>query len=89
MAELNGVGRAKRGESWDHERRASTNNHERRAIRLCLLSGTSLSLVHLDYRWWQCRRCGWDPDDAVVWAWWSKLHHKNREELVRLSRRVA
>jgi hypothetical protein len=58
-------------------------------------------LMVLGYMYWQARRCGWDalspyisvdakgrrcdPTDGVAWRFWTALHYKTREELVRLS----
>jgi hypothetical protein len=63
--------------------------------------GEPVRLILLDYRYWQLRRCGWDlikpeysqtaagrpcdPYDSHVLYFWSRLHHKVRDKIVRMS----
>ena len=62
-----------------------TEKHKRRiAERMATRFGV-LSMRALDYRYWQCRRCGFDADRADVWAWWSSMHWMDRDIIVRLS----
>lgn len=58
-------------------------------------------LLALDVRYWQARRCGWDvtdkeyatnargevchPMDSLLWYWWTRLHYKQRGQLVSMS----
>lgn len=55
---------------------------ERMAIRCGLLTTKTL-----DYRYWQARRCGFDPNNAEVWEWWRRLHWMDRDLICRLSPR--
>lgn len=64
-------------------------------------AGQMPSLMVLDYRYWQARRCGWDmlgemlardpfgrpcdPHAGVTWHFWKGLHYKTRSQLVVLS----
>ncbi len=43
-------------------------------------------LKYISYRYWECRACGFDPDDVVQWEWFVKLHWAQRDELRRLHR---
>lgn len=63
--------------------------------------GQPVQLILLDYRYWQLRRCGWDllkpeysrtamgracePYDSHLLYFWSRLHHKTRDKIVRMS----
>jgi hypothetical protein len=40
-----------------------------------------------DMRWWECRRCGWDPR-GPAWAWFVELHIGARMELMTLSAKL-
>jgi hypothetical protein len=63
--------------------------------------GQMPSLMVLDYRYWQARRCGWDmlskelaidplgrpcdPHVGETWCFWKRQHYKHRAQLVTLS----
>jgi hypothetical protein len=60
--------------------------HQRAAIRMWLRSGRPLETRYLDYRYWQAKRCRFNPDRNDVWQWWSELHWRQRDEIAALSR---
>lgn len=67
--------------------RAHVEAEKRRRVaqRMCLRFGLAFCLRWSDYRYWQCRRCGFEPEVDVVWQWWTGLHWMDRATLVRLS----
>jgi len=71
-------------------------------MRTRFYKGHPVGLLAMDYRYWQLRRCGWDllsadyarnargepcdPQDSHLWWFWTRLHYRDREKLVLLSR---
>ena len=59
-------------------------------------------LMVLSYRYWQARRCGWDPlsplwaqdargskvdpQDGESWKWWCSIHPRQRQQFIASSR---
>jgi hypothetical protein len=52
---------------------------------MCRRFGLGLYPLYLDYRYWQCRKCGFNPHDGAVWMWWVGLHWTTCDMLERLS----
>lgn len=61
-------------------------------------NGRIPSIIVLDYRYWQMRRCGWDvvddrspfnegldPRECSCWKWWTGIHWQQRANMVKLS----
>jgi hypothetical protein len=88
-----------RAEKMARERRRQDNAVRRLAIRR-QKNGQPMPIAWLDYRWWEAKRAGVDPDaydwlpiDGSNWSrkilvfdWWKALHYTIRRELVKLSR---
>lgn len=55
----------------------------RYAEQMCRRFKKPLSLQYLDYRYWQCRRAGFNPEVEEIWNWWVALHPGIRRELIK------
>lgn len=98
--------RLNRASARRHERtRAEERQHHEREVAVRMVArffpGAPVSLILLDYRYWQLRRCGWDlmkpeysrtalgracdPYDSHLLYFWGRLHHKTRDKIVRMS----
>jgi hypothetical protein len=70
-----------------------------RMIRRRFIPPDEVRLLHLDFRYWLARRCGWDalskelacdeqrrscdPAQSVFWLWWTGLHAATRIMLAK------
>lgn len=98
--------RLNRASARQHERQRQEQRqqHEREvAVRMAarFFPGEPVSLILLDYRYWQLRRCGWDlmkpeysrtamgrlcdPHDSHLLYFWGRLHPKTRDKIVRMT----
>lgn len=88
----------------DRSRREQREAFQRETARRMVVrffAGRHVHLMQLDYRYWQARRCGWDPvalhvaladsglpcdpHESSFWRFWVCVHWRSRDELVRLS----
>lgn len=83
------------------EQREAAQRETARRMLVRFYGGRHVHLMQLDYRYWQARRCGWDPvsvnvavsdtglgcdpHESSFWRFWVCVHWRQREELVRLS----
>lgn len=68
-------------ERWQQVRERFIRFHARTIDDKVVIYGTSI--MYRDMRYWMCRRCGFDANDAAVWAWWTG---QTRERLTEANR---
>jgi hypothetical protein len=73
------------------QRRALDESWGRFRSRLRRMYGHAVEsrLVYLDPRWYEIRQCGWNPEDAEIWEWWSHLDWPVKIRLILMSKRCG
>jgi hypothetical protein len=70
----------------ERRRRARIERQQKAAMKMCLRMDKPFSTRYLDYRYWQCLSCGWNPEDELIYDWFRTLQWLVREYLVCVSR---
>lgn len=69
-------------ERWQQVRERFIRFHARTIDDRVIIYGTSI--MYRDMRYWMCRRCGFDANNPLIWAWWVGQTHERLNEATRL-----
>lgn len=84
----NGVSYLQQRQDQERRRVERIQKQQKSAERMCKRTGRPYQLQFMDYRYWQCLSCGWNPEGVGVFLWFTDLHWRERETLLALSRQI-